>query len=573
MPGRRTIPDSEPCAWQHWGWPALGLGCALLCVYLFWCAFSTSNITGMFDDDAVYQVTAKSLATGHGYVRIDRPGEPHQTKYPPLYPLLLAALWNLGGGFPGNGAWLRLPAAISTGWLVWWGVRYAARGLGLGPAGLIALAVAILTLPEWRLFTLCTMSELPFAALAFAALWFSERSAAADGREALGWALLAGTLAGLALLTRTVGVSLAAALVVWFCWRRKWSLAGACAGPAVICAGGWKIWCAACAAGDAATRNSPLLRYDLDYSAWLPHSATDLGRVVWQNLEQYVFTQFQLVLRLPGRWFASWLMTGENAGWWHGLAWLVMLLLIAGWIRSARRRLSAGHLFIVLYALLGLIWPFGPNRFVLPILPLVIAFVVNGLGWLPSLIPAMPGRRWGAWLHCVPAAAYAVAAVWLNLAGYQILIQVSGEKAQMGGNLLDVGAVRRTAEWLREHTPTEAVVAARRSSMLYLWSGRRTTILTPYNNPVAYHYSPQRDWRRFYLFPTADEPEAVARDSAGLMGLYDQLGVGYIVRTRDEQRERLFAEALAAFERQNQTQLRFEWGDKGLGVAINRIVR
>src|ERR1051325_3510223 len=57
---------------------------------------------GAFQDDAIYTLLAKSLATGHGFRMINLPGAPHATHYPPGYPLLLAALWKLSPAFPDN---------------------------------------------------------------------------------------------------------------------------------------------------------------------------------------------------------------------------------------------------------------------------------------------------------------------------------------------------------------------------------------------------------------------------------------------------------------------------------------
>ena len=50
---------------------------------------------GAFQDDAIYTVLAKALATGEGFRLINLPGSPHNTHYPPGYPLVLAALWKL----------------------------------------------------------------------------------------------------------------------------------------------------------------------------------------------------------------------------------------------------------------------------------------------------------------------------------------------------------------------------------------------------------------------------------------------------------------------------------------------
>ena len=53
---------------------------------------------GAWQDDAIYMVTAKSLAAGRGYRHLQIPGQPLQTKYPILYPAVLAA----GGALRGR---------------------------------------------------------------------------------------------------------------------------------------------------------------------------------------------------------------------------------------------------------------------------------------------------------------------------------------------------------------------------------------------------------------------------------------------------------------------------------------
>src|SRR5437868_15514793 len=51
------------------------------------------RLFGQYYDDAIYVVSARSLADGHGYHIESLPGDPPQTKYPIGYPLLLASVW------------------------------------------------------------------------------------------------------------------------------------------------------------------------------------------------------------------------------------------------------------------------------------------------------------------------------------------------------------------------------------------------------------------------------------------------------------------------------------------------
>jgi len=70
---------------------------AILALVLLACSAYrvTPGVSGVYHDDAVYVLSAKALATGHGYRLTTVPGAPAQTKYPILYPAVLSAAWML----------------------------------------------------------------------------------------------------------------------------------------------------------------------------------------------------------------------------------------------------------------------------------------------------------------------------------------------------------------------------------------------------------------------------------------------------------------------------------------------
>src|SRR5215467_2763830 len=90
-------------------------------VYLAWSLRAMPHL-GFYHDDSIYWVSAKSLADGHGYKIASLPGEPYQTKYPPLYPALLSLIWRIDPNFPSNlpwatlFSWLCLPAYLAVVW-------------------------------------------------------------------------------------------------------------------------------------------------------------------------------------------------------------------------------------------------------------------------------------------------------------------------------------------------------------------------------------------------------------------------------------------------------------------------
>src|SRR5687767_12816728 len=98
MQSSPSFPDPVPLARRDL-WAALALGVVLAVAAGF---RVHPEVCGQCHDDALYVLTAKALAEGDGYRLTNLPGEPPQTKYPPLYPLFLAVLWEIGPDFPDN---------------------------------------------------------------------------------------------------------------------------------------------------------------------------------------------------------------------------------------------------------------------------------------------------------------------------------------------------------------------------------------------------------------------------------------------------------------------------------------
>src|SRR5260370_38522848 len=101
--------------------------------YLAW-TYRPMPHLGYYHDDSFYFVSGKSLAAGDGYRISSLPGEPFQTKYPPLYSALLAIVWQINPSFPSNLpmatllAWLLLPAFLAMVWLFLRQLGFSCRG-------------------------------------------------------------------------------------------------------------------------------------------------------------------------------------------------------------------------------------------------------------------------------------------------------------------------------------------------------------------------------------------------------------------------------------------------------------
>src|SRR6516225_8829908 len=134
----------------------------------------TPNGFGYYHDDGIYVTAAKSLATGHGYRIISLPGDPVETKSPPLYPFLLSLVWRLDPAFPENLVpmmLLSVGAAMASLALSWFYLQrrgYASSWQALLVVGLVAL--------NWRTVVLASgvYSELFYTALSVGGLYLTE---------------------------------------------------------------------------------------------------------------------------------------------------------------------------------------------------------------------------------------------------------------------------------------------------------------------------------------------------------------------------------------------------------------
>ena len=180
-------------------------------------------------DSAFYRAQAENLvAVG---ASLDADGRP-ETRYPPGYPLFLAAFLAAGLGYTGamiaqHAIWIGLIAAVM--WLV---LRTSQSILAAATAGLIAT----LDLPGVQ-SSISVLSETLAAATLTSAVGVTLLSMrAATSAGAIRWAMLAGLLAGATALVRPIaillGVPLAIAIV--FGAPRRWRVAAAAALLAVF---------------------------------------------------------------------------------------------------------------------------------------------------------------------------------------------------------------------------------------------------------------------------------------------------------------------------------------------------
>jgi hypothetical protein len=411
-------------------------------------AFNPTPHTG--GDNAGYVALAYSLLTDGSYTEIfDPAGLPH-TKYPPVFPALLAGLMLLGAR-----SWAALKsvaavATVATSLLTYlWAERRVGPVWAFGVALAASGASAVVYYSHWIL------SDPTFVALTMLSLWALDRTDEGESRRR--WLVIGVIGAGLAYFTRSAGVPLLIAVGAWLLARRRWrTLAAAAVGvgvPAVL----WLMRARGAGQGD----------YGSEF--WLvdPYNPT-LGRIGGLGLADRVVGN---LIGYVGTHVPSGIVGAQ------GVAVVLLGVVVvglggAGWFFAARRSVGPAELFLPLYAGLVLVWPevWSGDRFALPLYPLLFGY---GAFFLREVV-GRRNRPYGILAGGVALAAVLVPALgsWVGTAGdasaCAARTRVQGPFACYGPR---VGSFVEAAGWVGRNLPEGASVLSRKPRLFFVLSG------------------------------------------------------------------------------------------------------
>jgi hypothetical protein len=328
--------------------------------------------------------------------------------------------------------------------------RTFSPGLALGSLGVLAVN------PYLVEFGGSVSSEAPYAALTMAVLYLLSRPSA--GARLMGVAIAAAIIAS---LTRTVGATLLIAMMLYWVLERRWKALAAVMAVSAVTFGGWMAWTVVAPEqfvgrsyiADALTTG--------DGGSWL------LPRLIMrisQRVPFYLGEGLPYTLPLPtvaGTPIDNMIGAGVTAA---GLAVGALLLLM---------RWPAAGLYLVVYAALLSVWVWTSERFVVPMLPLVVPAVMAGL-W--TLTAKVAGRRWAV----VPVALWSLAVIGSAgvRTGRMLAASMACERAQ---DLPPAACLKRdqvsffeAVRYIRTNVPAGAIFLSAKPEPLYLYTGMRS---------------------------------------------------------------------------------------------------
>jgi hypothetical protein len=430
-------------------------------------ATMTTDPIGVFNDDGIYLLTAKALAEGQGYVYPHLPGTPAAIHYPPVWPMLLAAVWRFAPAFPENIAWFKLINPLILAASAAGATLLGRRMLGLSPlTALVAVVAATISIPVLLLNNLL-LSEPLFLALLIPTLWMAERLV----REgSIRTAAIAAGLVALLVLVRTLGGTVLVATVLLLARERRWRELGMYVGVAGLLLLPWQlfVWRASVGFPDE-------LR-----GSYGPYLEWAVGGYRTGGIP---FLRDVLAKNVGATWnmlgvFASGIDVGILR---QAAAALSALSLLTGLVLLSRRdRTPVTALAVAGYLGVSLAWPFWVDRFLWVLWPLLVLIAVAGL--------LGARERWRATGH--PRAALAAAGVLGALAlghtAYNARGLWKGWESSASREMATAG-IRLVQHVNSDRSLDGKIIAAELAPLLAIYTGARVLpveILTPREHVV-----------------------------------------------------------------------------------------
>ena len=420
----------------------------LLHAGMAWWSRPPGILTGQ--DDAEYVMLGRSLRAG-GYHELHRIDRPVHAQYPPGYPALLAA-WGAAAGDDFD-ALVLLNVGISAALLA--AVYATLRRRGFGEVEATGSVVVLAVNPALVAMAGSLRSEPPYTLLSMVCLLML---AAREPRA--GQRTLAGAAAIVAALTRSIGVTLVAAVAAHWLIERRWKTLTLFAGAAALTLGSWLAWTAL--APERYTGSS----YIGDLTAGTGERGTLAPKFpdrIPEHISWYARIGVPWMLGVP---------TVQGTVLDNAIALLLLVGLGGLGVWTFARRWRPAALYLGVYGALLAVWVWRVERFVIPLLPIIVAAVLVGAGRLGTLL-----RLRRPWLAVVATA----------------LVLFAGGVARTTEDLAEAARCDRSAQlpdaecltadqasffeavrWIRTHTAEDAVFLTAKSAPFWLYTGRRT---------------------------------------------------------------------------------------------------
>lgn len=495
-------------------------------------------------DSSISLVTAKALSEGRGFRLINHPDSPVSPYVSIGYPALLA----LGLRFVSLDeigiTVLRAISVITCLLFLLAGYHLLRRYVSPKAA---AVAMLFVGLQPWvvvwsgELFREC-----PFAMLATAAVLLARKSIAEESEHERRWWLnigAAGLLAGLAVLTHTLGLALLAGMAVALVANRKWRKLSVLTLSSKLIVLPWVVWSALSVGSGSSLSN--YYHWAVNYYHWWT-PFTNLWRLFSQEAAIILFPPYgtpdgQFLL---GQLHISWLFPA--------LSLIAGAIFLKGLIALLKQRDVAAWC-LVFYLTLVVLYPAGMTRYLMPAYVLMAIPLMTGVKLLrQQQRPRIPSR----------ALSVTLATMLIFMALGSLItnsLRISG--VYTFGNFYGAWGAKDWRElttafdWIKENVPQDGIVVTLYSCSTYLFTDRLT--ISPYHDATD----------------SKTQPASVARLEEVLAKVPAGTPVFVFARPFNLESEEISVTAVKGFVNEHPDQARLRWETPDHKMMIYEVIQ
>lgn len=446
-------------------------------------------IVGLFVDDAWYALLAQSLATGQGYQLINSPSPGILPVYPPMYPFLVSLAYRLWPSFPNNVMLLKSVSVVAMLVVGWASYKHFKRDREW-PHLLSLLSALTVTLTPSLVFlgTSSTMSECVFTMFQLLAVVVIESAARSEtGKAELRNAALGGALAAIAFLTRSIGLAVIGAGLVFLLKERRWRSAAVFVAAVAIFAAPWMMYSRAHQpTAEQRIEQGGMIVQDYTQQFWQSRAGDAFSaKVGWDRLPERMWSNaMKIISNNTAMIFAPTLHrspklsgeeTLESGLETHGLSYVLSLVLLLGFALAVRRRLGMAEITVVFSLGITCLWPWETFRFLLPLTPFLFVYLLEALRGVREFTrvkleaKAAP-EPWQAMTILV--------GLFLALFLFDHTAYLAKRSDLSRAEYLPWRALfnenQEALDWIRDKTPQDAVFCSMNPALIYLYTGRKS---------------------------------------------------------------------------------------------------
>lgn len=433
-------------------------------------------------DDAHYIILAESIASGQGYELINFPHPQIERAFPPGWPVLLTPFTFF---FPGNYTTLKLFSLLL--WLASLPMIYFIFSKRIQSPyleiliGLIALnslligtSVTVMSESAYLFFSLITL-------ILFDA-WDNKKE------KTKYWIIILIALAALySQLIRTIGISLFIALIVYFLLNRRFREAATTFG--IFAFGALlQFWLNLRNGGSVISAG-----YE---SQVFNGSVIEKTLQMWMNLLGYLNETISgSLVPIFGERFTAYF--GSTIPWLINIG--ILLLIIFGWILS-RKKFHLMDIYILIY-FIGILAFWNPKvgsvkaRFLIPMIPFLYFYLIQGLKWIFDRIP-----KYNARFMAVTCGLAALILLGRNFQDWRNPVNL-----QMTDMSIGTG-------WVAENAPADAIVMVNEPVPAYVQM-RRRAVAFPVNFGNIENYLVKQGVDYIIISPALQSPRSSKLDA------------------------------------------------------------